>query len=50
VQLSRGLLANRGLVAGLTALDRNRSQLVLKGCDTPLVISRLEASRLRKSL
>ena len=50
VRLSRGLLVNRSLVAGLTAIDRNRAQLFLQGCTAPLVISRLEAARLRKSL
>ena len=50
VRLSRGLLVNRSLVAGLTALDRNRSHLFLEGYPKPLVISRLEAARLRKSV
>jgi two-component system LytT family response regulator len=50
VRLSRGLLVNRSLIAGLTAIDRNQSQLFLRGYPQPLVISRLEASRLRKSV
>lgn len=50
VQWCRGPMVNRGLIAGVTAIDRNHSNLLMKGCDTPLLISRLEASRLRKSL
>lgn len=45
----RGLLINRSLVTGVEAIDRNRSRVFLKGCQNPLVISRLETSRLRKS-
>ena len=50
VRVSRGLLINRSLVTGVAAVDRNRSQDFLDGCQKPLVISRLEASRLRKSI
>jgi two-component system LytT family response regulator len=50
VRLSRGLLVNRSLVTGLTALDRNRTHLFLEGYRKPLVISRLETSRLRRSI
>jgi len=41
---------HRSLVMSLTAIDRNWSQLFLEGCQMPLVISRLEAARLRKSV
>jgi two-component system, LytTR family, response regulator len=50
VRLSRKLLVNRSQVARLTAIDRNRSQLFLQGDQKPLVISRLEASRLKKAV
>lgn len=50
VRVSRGLLINRSLVTGVEAIDRNRSQVFLEGCQNPLAISRLETSRLRKSL
>lgn len=50
VRLSRALLVNRRLVVGLTSIDRNRSELFLEGFQKPLVISRLEAARLRKSI
>lgn len=50
VRASRGLLINRSLVTGIAAIDRNSSQVFLDGCPQPLVISRLETSRLRKSL
>jgi two-component system LytT family response regulator len=50
VRASRGLLINRSLVTGIATIDRNSSQVFLDGCPQPLVISRLETSRLRKSL
>lgn len=50
VRVSRGLLINRSAVTTIEAVDRNRSRVFLDGCRTPLMLSRLETSRLRRSL
>lgn len=50
VRVSRGLLINRSVVTTIEAVDRNRSRVFLDGCRTPLMLSRLETSRLRRSL